>query len=93
MEVKDTLNLTCFPIVVKTDCKNIYCVYPLKQKVVAELYNIALKYEEIRKIYIFGSTVTGRCNIESDLDICIDADGTGGYRNCQDINESGRKSD
>ncbi len=80
MEVKDTLNLKCFPIVVETDCKNIYRVYPLKQKIVARLFSIAPKYEEIRKIYIFGSSVTGRCNIDSDLDVCIDADVSDGMR-------------
>ena len=33
-----------------------------------------------RKIYIFGSSVTGRCNIDSDLDICIDADTSDGIK-------------
>jgi len=80
MEVKDTLDLRCFPVVVKTDCKNIYRVYPLKQKVVAQLYKIAGEYKEIKKIYIFGSSVTSKCHIDSDVDICIDADVSDGMR-------------
>lgn len=80
MEVKDTLNLKSFPIIVKTDCKNIYRIYPLKQKVAAKLHDIATEYEEIKKVYIFGSSVTSKCNIYSDLDICIDADVSDGMK-------------
>lgn len=80
MKVKDTLNLTVFPIVVQTDCKNIYRVYPLKQKIAAKLYNIGKQYPEIRRIYIFGSSVTDKCNIHSDIDICIDADVSDGLQ-------------
>lgn len=74
MEVKDTLELKRFPIVVKTDCKNIHRIYPLKQKIAAQLYKIGEEYKEIKRIYIFGSSVTNRCHIDSDIDICIDAD-------------------
>lgn len=80
MEVKDTLNLTSFPIIVKTDCKNIYRIYPLKQKAVAKLHDIAIEYKEIKTVYIFGSSVTSKCNIDSDLDICIDADVSDGMK-------------
>lgn len=80
MEVKDTLDLKRFPIVVKTDCKNIYRVYPLKQKIAAQLYKIGKEYEEIRRIYIFGSSVTSRCHIDSDIDICVDADVSDGMK-------------
>lgn len=80
MEVKDTLELTRFPIVVKTDCKNIYRIYPLKQKIAAQLYKIGRDYAEIKKIYIFGSSVTSRCHIDSDIDICIDADVSDGMK-------------
>lgn len=80
MKVKDTLELTRFPIVVKTDCKNIYRVYPLKQRVVAQLYHIGKEYSEIKRIYIFGSSVTSRCHIDSDIDICVDADVSDGMK-------------
>lgn len=80
MEVKDTLDLRRFPVVVKTDCKNIYRVYPLKQKIATQLYKIGREYKEIKKIYIFGSSVTSRCHIDSDVDICIDADVSDGMK-------------
>lgn len=80
MEVKDTLKMTYFPVIVKTGCKNICRIYPLKQKTVAKLFDAALNHNIIEKIYIFGSSVTGRCNIDSDLDICIDADVSDGMK-------------
>ena len=80
MQVKGTLKMKDFPIVVKTDCKNIRRIYPLKQKTVAELYKVAPKYGIIRRIYVFGSSATGRCNIDSDLDTCIDADISDGMK-------------
>ena len=80
MQVKDTLQMTNFPVVVETDCKNIHRIYPLKQRTVAKLYEIASNYQVIRKIYVFGSSVTGKCNIDSDLDICIDADTSDGMK-------------
>lgn len=80
MQVKDTLKIKDFPVVVRTDCKNIHRIYPLKQRTVAKIYEVALNHKVIRKIYIFGSSVTGRCNIDSDLDICIDADTSDGMK-------------
>ena len=80
MQVKDTLQMTNFPVVVETDCKNIHRIYPLTQRTVAKLYEIASNYQVIRKIYVCGSSVTGKCNIDSDLDICIDADTSDGMK-------------
>lgn len=59
MHVKDTLKIKDFPVVVRTDCKNIRRIYPLKQRTVAKIYEVALSHKVIRKIYIFGSSVTG----------------------------------
>ncbi len=53
MTVKDTLEMTVFPIIVQTDCKNIYRIYPLKQNIVAKLYEIGMRHKEISKIYIW----------------------------------------
>lgn len=52
MQVKDTLKIKDFPVVVRTDCKNIRRIYPLKQKNVAKRYEAALNHEVIRKIKI-----------------------------------------
>ncbi len=74
MNVEKMKKTENFPVTVNTTCKNINKVYPLKQKIAAAIYDAAPKYAEIKKIYIFGSSVTSKCNIDSDIDICIDAD-------------------
>ena len=80
MKVEDTLKLKRFPIVVKSECGNINRIHPLKQKQVDRIHRAAAKYREIRKVYIFGSAATALCNVNSDLDICIDADMSDGLR-------------
>ena len=80
MQVDDTLTLKRFPVVVHTDCKNINRIYPIKQRQVAAIYDKAKDFDIIRKIIIFGSSVTARCKIDSDLDVCIDADTSDGMK-------------
>lgn len=72
LTVEALKNLSVFPIIVQTDCKKIYRVYPLKQRMAAEVYDIAKKYPEVRKVYLFGSAVTNKCHRDSDLDVCVD---------------------
>ena len=52
----------------------------MKQKQVAAIYDRARDFDIIRKIIIFGSSVTAKCNIDSDLDMCIDADTSNGLK-------------
>lgn len=74
MNAQDTLFLKHFPIVVKSECKELGRIYPLKQKEAAEIYEIAAQFPFVKRVFVFGSSTTGRCHIDSDLDICIDAD-------------------
>jgi len=80
MIAKDTLKLKTFPQVIPSDCRNIRRVYPLKQRQVADICEEAKKHEIVRRVIIFGSSVTPRCHIDSDLDICIDADVSDGMK-------------
>ena len=80
MTARDTLSLRQFPIVVHSECKNISHIYPLKQNAVAKVYSVASASDIVKKVYIFGSSVTGKCHIGSDLDICIDADVSDGKK-------------
>ena len=80
MRVEDTLTMKNFPVVVNTECRNINRVYPLKQKQVAEIYLRARNFDIIRKIIVFGSSVTPKCTIRSDLDLCVDADVSDGMK-------------
>lgn len=80
MTAKDTLNLTIFPTVVDTDCKNIRHIYPLKQREVSEIYHAVKNRSEVKRVIVFGSSVTAKCHVGSDLDICIDADVSDGMK-------------
>lgn len=80
MIAKDTLDLKRFPLVVSSECQNIRCIYPLKQKQVAQIYDEVKKSDIVRRAIVFGSSVTGKCHIGSDLDICIDADVSDGMK-------------
>ena len=53
---------------------------PIKQRQVVAIYDRAGEFDIIRRIIIFGSNVTAKCNIDSDLDICIDADTSDGLK-------------
>ena len=48
---------------------NINKIFPTQQEAVAEMIEVCKKIPNIRKIIIFGSSVTPRCNPESDIDI------------------------
>lgn len=74
MIARDTLSLRHFPLVVSSECRNLRRIYPLKQRQVAEIYEESKKHPIVRKIIVFGSAVTPNCRVDSDLDLCIDAD-------------------
>ena len=48
---------------------NINKIFPTQQEAVAEMIEVCKKIPNIRKIIIFGSSVTPRCTPESDIDI------------------------
>jgi len=80
MTVEDSLTMKRFPVTVRTDCKNIDRIYPLKQRQVSKIYDRAKEHEIVRKIFVFGSSVTPKCTVDSDLDLCIDADVSDGMK-------------
>ena len=55
-----------FPVIVNTSCKNIDRIFPSKHQIVADICKIAPQYKEIKRLYIFGSSVTPDCNKDSD---------------------------
>lgn len=48
---------------------NIKLIFPLKQKAVYEMIQVCKNDKNVKKIIIFGSSVTGACNPWSDIDI------------------------
>ena len=53
---------------------NVRLIFPLKQKAVYEMIQVCKKEPNVRKIIIFGSSVTSACNPWSDIDILVDID-------------------
>ena len=51
-------------------------VYPTQQRKVRTLIDILSRHDCISRIYVFGSSVTPRCRIDSDVDIYAQTDGT-----------------
>lgn len=56
--------------------KNLEKVSGIKRKQVMECVDIVSKYPIIKKMIIFGSSVSDRCTEQSDVDICFDIDGS-----------------
>lgn len=48
-------------------------IFPLMQKQVQTVIDISATLPEIKRVIVFGSSVTMNCGIDSDLDIAVDA--------------------
>ncbi len=46
----------------------------IKLDSVNEMINVARKYPFVKRLIIFGSSVTDYCTEESDIDVCADVD-------------------
>lgn len=64
-------NIFEFPIIVKSEFKEMKRIHPQKQYQISQIYNEFKDYSLIQKIIIFGSTISMKCNIYSDLDLAI----------------------
>lgn len=58
-------------IVQNSNVMNIEYIHPLKQKLVSSIVDKACFNDFVKKIIIFGSSVTCYCHPFSDLDICV----------------------
>lgn len=47
-------------------------IHPLQQRKISELLSTLLPNDNIKKIVIFGSSVTNKCHMGSDVDIYIE---------------------
>ncbi len=52
--------------------QNLEKIHPLKKEMVAQICNLPAQYPVIRKIIIFGSSVTDECTEDSDIDVYLD---------------------
>lgn len=65
-------NSTKYFEVVSNPFKNANKIHPVQQKNVFKIIEELKKYDEVKKIVIFGSSVTTKCNYESDLDLYVE---------------------
>lgn len=70
---KDNKTYYCFNKVVESPYA-LQHIYPIKQRALA--YILDHLPDEIRKVYVFGSSLTLDCGTESDIDLLIIADKT-----------------
>ncbi len=61
-----------FPVVTSGD-DTIKYVFPTKQRAAQKAIDLAKEDERIKRLIVFGSAVTMRCGMISDIDIAIDA--------------------
>ena len=59
---------------VTTPFKNIHRIFPTQQAEIAKMIEVCKKLPHIKRIIIFGSSVTTRCNPWSDIDIYFDTE-------------------
>lgn len=59
-------------VVVNEEFLNCKYVYPIQQRKVLELINYLKQNENVKKIIIFGSSVTNKCHAMSDVDIYVE---------------------
>lgn len=52
--------------------KNAQLIYPTQQKDVSKIVESAKANDNVRKVIIFGSSVSNRCNPWSDIDVYYD---------------------
>lgn len=58
--------------VVSKKFKNANKIHPVQQNNVFKLIEELKKYDEVKKVVVFGSSVTTKCNYESDLDVYVE---------------------
>lgn len=60
-----------YKVVVKEPFENCELIYPIQQRKVKELVDYLKENENVCSVIIFGSSVTDRCHIGSDVDIYV----------------------
>ena len=67
-------NNTSWMICIDNPFLNVEKIYPIQQKKVKELIEDISLNNKIKKIIIFGSSVTDKCHIGSDVDIYVESE-------------------
>lgn len=59
-------------IVINNPFKNCSLIYPIQQRKVNELIQYFKQDKNVKKIIIFGSSITNKCHVGSDVDIYVE---------------------
>lgn len=54
--------------------QNVELIFPTQQVDVSKIIDVFSKLEEVKKIIVFGSSVTAACNPWSDIDLFVQID-------------------
>ena len=75
-EEKCRVQYSSYPIVkgLPTVPFDLSMVYPLQQRNVVSVYELLRSNPLIKAVTVFGSSVSQKCNINSDLDLLLDVD-------------------
>lgn len=60
-----------YKVVINNPFENCEYIYPIQQRKVKELVDYLKNNKNIKSIIIFGSSVTNKCHIGSDVDIYV----------------------
>ena len=64
--------MAVFPLVVEGDAI-LKSIFPSKQRAAQQAIDFARTDERVKRIIVFGSAVTNKCGMTSDIDLAIDA--------------------
>lgn len=56
--------------------KTLSLINEIKREQVVSCINVVSKYKFVKRLIVFGSSVTDYCTEESDIDLCIDMEGS-----------------
>ena len=69
-----TGNPSSWKVCIERTFKNCEHIYPIQQRKVREVLDIAEANPSVKEVIIFGSSVSSKCHIGSDLDIYMEVD-------------------
>lgn len=64
--------LTKWKICIKEPFQNCEYIYPIQQKKISHLLSFFKQDTNIKSVYVFGSSISERCHIGSDIDLYLD---------------------
>lgn len=61
-----------FKVTRKKRFKNIEYIHPIQQKNIEDILEALKQHDSVKKVVVFGSSVTYKCNYDSDIDIYVE---------------------